>query len=117
MDMFTSFCENVVLAVDDTSFKQSKKLGKKEILNLRKWLKLVFTILSRDYELVFDQHTDNLAHAAILFSSIKVNMSSSLFQRSIKPIAKRKKVSIKYLRASESYKLLREIIEATSESD
>lgn len=117
MDMFASYCDNVSLNIEDLNFPASKKLDKNQVQSLRKWLKLGFTILSRDYEQVFDQHTDNLAHAAILYSSIKVQMASSLFQKSIKPLAKRKKVSIKEVRASHSYKLFREIIESSRECD
>jgi hypothetical protein len=42
-------------------------------------------------------------------------MSSTLLKKSIKPLAKRKKVSIKEVRASDSYKLFRGIIEASKE--
>ena len=115
MDMFASFCENVNLNIEDSAFPSSKKLDRSQIQVLKKWLKLGFTMLSRDYEQVYDQHTDNLAHAVILYSCIKVQMSSTLLKKSIKPLAKRKKVSIKEVRASDSYKLFRGIIEASKE--
>jgi hypothetical protein len=117
MDMFASYCDNVSRNNQDLGFPANKKLDASQVQNLRKWLKLGFTILSREYEQVYDQHTDNLAHAVILYSSIKVQMASSLFQKSIKPLTRRKKVSIKDVRASESYKLFRGIMEASKQCD
>jgi hypothetical protein len=50
MDMFASFCENVNLNIEDSAFPSSKKLDRSQIQVLKKWLKLGFTMLSRDYE-------------------------------------------------------------------
>lgn len=115
MDFFASFCENVSQNNKSLTFPESKKLDFSKFQNLRKWLKLSFTILTRDYELVYDQHTDNLANAALLYCAIKVEMSSTLFHKSLKPLAKRKKVTTKKIRASESYILLREILDRRQE--
>jgi hypothetical protein len=86
------------------------KNTKIDVIELKARLKTMLEVIGRDYEQVHHQHTDNLAIAAILYSSIKMGMGSGIFLKSLSGLSKRKKVSIKEVKNSESYQLVKKIL-------
>jgi hypothetical protein len=81
------------------------------ISKLKSWLMLSFSLLERDYEQLNSQHTDSIAMAVLLFASIKVKLSTKLYQACIDQIAKRKKLTIDEIRSGDSYRLFKRMVE------
>ena len=111
MNMFSSYCENVKIELNHEASFKNQMTDNSCSNSLNNWLKKSLNVLNKQYEMINEQHTDNIAYAAILYSSIKVGMSSSIFLKCITPLAKRKKVNIKEVRSGDSYALFREMVE------
>lgn len=117
MDMFATFCENVERHLKLYSEeKNEKKPDWIDLAVLKGKLKMVFAVIGREYEQVHNQHSDSLAIAAMLYSAIKVGMSSGLFNKSVASLSKRKKMSVKDVKEGESYALVKKILDNAKET-
>lgn len=101
ISMLLNFEENCIV---------SKVVENKKLQQLRRYSRRFLGFLIHDSEAVRLQHSDSLGLAILLHSAIKIGMSKRNFVEQVQPLARRKNLSVSYVRKSKCYGIVKDLI-------
>ena len=112
MRILSAFQANLlkIKATSRSQTKSSPQISEDHLTTIKKRLRENFVLLSKHYSEVKSQHADSLSIALALEAAIKAGLSSRAFVKSIKPVVKRRNLSVKEIRGGACYCMVKKML-------